>query len=95
MPDENENENVRTHETAGRRAPAGEGVSAPFAEDSGGPPQMSVFDGAGNESVVTLGVNEDGRVAEGTGATLEDARKDAGMGDSVIGDDFETENAPK
>lgn len=79
----------------GHRAPEGEGVSAPFAADSGGPPQMSVFDGAGNESVVTLGQNEDGRVAEGTGATLEDAMADAEKGDTLLGDDFDPKHAPK
>ncbi|MGI8683745.1 MAG: hypothetical protein ACR2MO_01345 [Acidimicrobiales bacterium] len=79
----------------GHRVPEGEGISAPLAAESGGPPQTSVFDGAGNESVVTLGVNEDGRVAEGTGATLDDAMKDAEQGDSLLGDDFDPKHAPK
>ena len=74
---------------AGRRAPEGEGVSAPLSKDSGGPPQMSIFDGAGNESVVVLGQNEeDGRVGQGAGATLEDAKEDARTGDSLLSDDF-------
>jgi len=79
----------------GHRVPEGQGVSAPFAAESGGPPQMSVFDGAGNESVVTLGVNEDGRVAEGTGADLDEAMKDAAKGDSLLGDDFDPKHTPK
>lgn len=74
---------------AGRRAPEGEGVSAPLSTDSGGPPQMSIFDGAGNESVVTFAENDkDGRIGEGAGATLEDAQADARDGDSLLGDDF-------
>jgi len=77
-----------THATAGRRAPVGEGVSAPFAADSGGPPQTSVFDGAGNESVVVLTDNKDGRTAEGTGETLADALKDAHDGHGRLGDAF-------
>lgn len=72
----------------GRRAPEGEGVSAPTAAESGGPPQTSVFDGAGNESVVVLDQNEEGRVAEGAGATLADAVDDAQDGDSLLGDAF-------
>lgn len=88
-----ENEDIHTHETAGRRAPEGEGVSAPYAKDSGGPSQMSVFDGAGNESVVVVGENEDGQVAEGTGATLEDALKDTQKGDSRLGDAFNPKHA--
>jgi len=41
------------------RAGPGEGIRAPFAED-GEAPQISVFDGKGNESVVVAGQNEDG-----------------------------------
>lgn len=90
-----ENEDIRPHETAGRRAPDGEGVAAPFAKDSGGPPQMSVFDGAGNESVVVVGENEDGQVAEGTGATFDEALKDTQKGDSRLGDAFNPKHVPK
>lgn len=79
----------------GHRVPEGQGVSAPLAAESGGPPQMSVFDGAGNESVVTLGVNEDGQVAEGTGADLDEAMKDATKGDSILGEGFNPKHAPK
>ena len=89
---EKEDTNLRDR---GRRVPEGEGISAPFAADSGGPPQTSVFDGAGNESVVTLGQNEDGRVAEGTGATLEDAMDDATDGSTMLGKDFNPKHAPK
>lgn len=77
-----------THQTAGRRAPAGEGVLSPSADETGGPPQTSVFDGAGNESVVVLAENKDGQMHEGTGATLEDALEDAQTGDAVLGDAF-------
>lgn len=86
MSDENDGE--QQFRDRGRRAPEGEGVQAPFAAESGGPPQMSVFDGAGNESVVTLGQNEDGRVAEGTGATAADALTDAEDGKTLLGKDF-------
>lgn len=80
---------------AGRRAPQGEGISAPFSKDSGGPPQTSIFDGAGNESVVVLGRNEkDGRMAEGAGATLDDALEDARTGDTLLGEDFSPNKDP-
>lgn len=80
-----------THETAGHRVPAGEGISSPPVAESGGPPQTSVFDGAGNESVVVLAENKDGRMAEGTGDTLADALKDAHDGDTLLGDAFNPE----
>ena len=43
------------------RAGPGEGVRAPFAAESGGSPEISVFDGKGNESVVVMTESEDGR----------------------------------
>lgn len=83
-----DDDNLRLRNT-GRRAPEGQGHTAPLSTESGEPPQFSIFDGAGNESVVVLGENEkDGRVAEGTGATLEEAMDDARKGDTLLGDDF-------
>ena len=58
------------------RAGPGEGVRAPFAED-GGFAEMSVFDGAGNESVVRMTTDEDGNTAQGTGPDSETAAEDA------------------
>ncbi len=58
------------------RAGPGEGVRAPFAED-GGVAEMSVFDGAGNESVVRLTTDADGHTAQGTGPSSEAAAADA------------------
>ena len=63
-------------------APAGEGVEA---EDA---PQMSIYDGAGNETVVAMAENEQGRRAQGTGATAEEALEDAKSGDSILGKGF-------
>jgi hypothetical protein len=70
------------------RAPDGDGVRAGFADQTGGPPQMSVFDGKGNESVVVVGENEKGDPAKGTGPTTADALADAEKGDSQIGSDL-------
>lgn len=81
------------HATAGRRAPAGEGILSPTSDETGGPPQTSVFDGAGNESVVVVTENKDGEIVEGTGATLEDALKDADKGDNRLGDAFGTQHS--
>lgn len=68
------------------RAPAGDGVRAPFAKEGVGPPQMSVFDGKGNESVVVVGQNEKGEPAKGSGPTTADALDDAKIGEAQIGD---------
>jgi len=50
------------------RAGAGEGVRAPFATETG-VSEISVFDGAGNESVVRTQGGEGGRRVQGTGPT--------------------------
>ena len=49
------------------RAGPGEGRRAPFVADGGEAAEMSVFDGAGNESVVRLSSAAEGRTARGTG----------------------------
>lgn len=69
---------------AGRRAPEGQGAAGPV-----GTGETSIFDGAGNESVVILDRNEaDGRIAEGAGATREDAQEHARKQDSLLDDAF-------
>jgi hypothetical protein len=66
------------HETAGE----GEGVR------SEGPEEMSVFDGAGRESVVAIGEDETGRRKQGTGASSEEAARDMKDASEPIGEDF-------
>lgn len=58
------------------RAGEGEGVRAPFVTETG-VSEMSIFDGAGNESVVRHVGTEDGRQAQGAGPSSEEAAKDA------------------
>ena len=62
-------------------APADEGVD-------GGADEMSIFDGAGNETVVAMADDESGRRAQGTGATREEALADAQSGDDLLGEGF-------
>jgi len=70
------------------RAGDGEGVRAPFAQDTGGPPQQSVFDGAGNETVVTTVSDEQG-TRQGTGASAAEATEDAASGErNMVGEGF-------
>ncbi len=59
------------------RAGPGEGARAPFIADGGDVAEMSVYDGAGNESVVRLTTDAEGRTAQGTGPSSEAAAKDA------------------
>ena len=71
------------------RAPQGEGGRAPYVRDGNEHPEMSIFDGAGNESVVILATDEDGVVREGTGPDRESALKDAQKGPKGgLGKDF-------
>ena len=65
-----------------KRAGAGEGIRAPFAQDTGGPAQSSVFDGKGNESVIVYGENEDGQPAQGTGPDVASAEAEVADGDA-------------
>jgi len=58
------------------RAGPGEGVRAPFADETG-VAEMSVFDGKGNESVVRVSTDADGNTAQGTGPSSEAAAADA------------------
>jgi len=71
-----------------RRAGPGEGIRAPFAQDTGGQAQTSVFDGKGNESVVVFGENEDGRPSQGTGQDLSSAEAEVASGDAHPGSGF-------
>ena len=73
------------------RAPEGEGVRAPLAEDGADNAQISIFDGAGNESVVVLADDDKGMPREGTGPDAESALADARDPKSVIGDAFSPE----
>ena len=68
------------------RAAPGEGARAPLAQDTGGKPQFSSFDGKGNERVVVLGENEKGQPAQGVGPDAASAQADAEGGDTQIGD---------
>jgi hypothetical protein len=58
------------------RAGPGEGVRAPYATETG-VSEISVFDGAGNESVVRTVGGEDGRRVQGTGPTSAAAEENA------------------
>ncbi len=63
------------------RAPEGEG----FRSDS--PGQYSIYDGKGNETVVSLDEGAEGKPKLGTGPTAADAQKDVGS-DEPIGEGF-------
>lgn len=72
------------------RAAPDEGVRAPFSTESGEAPQISIFDGKGNETVVVAADNKDGIPSQGTGATAEEALADAQKlrGGNTLGDGF-------
>lgn len=70
------------------RAGPNEGVRAPLSRDSGGPPQISVFDGKGNESVVVVDENEEGKLSQGTGPDAASAAESAKDPGDTLGPDF-------
>ena len=61
-------------------------MRAPLAEETG-VSEISIFDGKGNESVVRHTRTEDGRVAQGAGASSEEAAEEADelLKDSRVG----------
>ena len=70
------------------RAGPGEGIRAGFAQETGGVPQMSVFDGKGNESVVLMAQDDEGKGAQGSGPGAEAAHDEAVEGDADPGSAF-------
>lgn len=70
------------------RAGPDEGVRAPFSTESGEPPQISIFDGKGDESVVVAADNDAGIPSQGTGASAEEALADAKDPSDTLGEDF-------
>ncbi|MFN2608748.1 MAG: hypothetical protein ABR511_12805 [Acidimicrobiales bacterium] len=79
---------VGQSDTDTHRAPEGEGVRAPLAQHGADHPEFSVFDGAGNETVVAVTTNDDGKVVQSTGATSAEAMKAAGKQDERLGKGF-------
>ncbi len=69
------------------RAPEGEGSDSD-PNDGSTPPQMSIYDGKGNESVVVLTVDAEGKPSQGAGAALKGALKDAKTADGGLSDAF-------
>ena len=70
------------------RTPPGEGSETPLSEKEGGPAEMSLYDGMGNETSAVLTEDEQGFPRQGTGKDREDAIEDAKDPDSVIGQGF-------
>ena len=77
--------------TEARRAPEGEGNRAPMAQYEGGEPQFSIFDGSGNEDVVVVTPNPDGKPVAATGHTADEARDSVDKMDGMIGDGYSPE----
>lgn len=70
------------------RAGPGEGIRAPLAQEGADHAEMSVFDGAGNEQVVVVADDEEGRLGEGTGDSSAEAMDDARKSGDRLGQGF-------
>jgi hypothetical protein len=71
-----------------KRAPEGEGSRAPLTSEGGENPQFSIFDGSGNEQVVVVTEDEQGKPIEPTGDTADEALKSVKKMDTGIGPGF-------
>jgi hypothetical protein len=69
------------------RTPPGEGSEAAMSEGTGQPAEMSLYDGAGNETTSVLTEDAEGRPRQGTGETTEEAIQEARSG-KPIGEAF-------
>ena len=67
------NNPIEESDTDLHRAGPGEGVRAPLTTEGADHAEYSIFDGKGNEQVVVVGDNKEGRPAQGTGDSSEDA----------------------
>ena len=74
------------------RAGPDEGVRAdnPGSADEPGPIQNSIFDGKGNEQVVVVGDNKEGRPVQATGDSSEEAQAKVADQDDLLSPAFET-----
>ncbi len=70
------------------RAPEGEGNLSPSMDEGNDRPEMSVFDGKGNESVAVLGEDEDGNRTISTGPDRASAVEGLADPDERIGEDY-------
>jgi hypothetical protein len=87
QPDGRDATGVSDHEQ--HRSGPGEGQDAPFAADAGHA-EFAVFDGKGNESVVVVTENEQGKVVESAGESSAEAMKKAGKQEERIAPVFNT-----
>ena len=80
------------------RAGEGEGVRAPYAEETG-VSEISVFDGKGNEKVVRTVGDASGQRTQGTGDSSAEAAADAEKllkkGGQTVGEGFQPVNTEK
>jgi len=70
------------------RAGEGEGVRAPLAQDGADHSEFSVFDGQGNEQVVVVDTNDDGKLVQSTGNSSAEATKGVKKLKKRLGDAF-------
>ncbi len=93
MPANNDDHQAAIEEDAQEdmgRADSDEGIRASLASEGADHAEMSVFDGAGNESVVVVTDDDEGQVSQGTGGSSEEAMADAKkpgqpLGDAIMG----------
>lgn len=67
------------------RAPEGEGNRAPLAQEGAENAQFSIFDGEGNEQVVVLTDDSEGKPVMPTGDTAAEAKSKADKGKTGTG----------
>ena len=73
-----------------KRADEGEGVRAPLAAEGADHAEFSIFDGKGNEQVVVVTENEEGKKVQATGDSSAEAAKKAGDQDVLASPAFDT-----
>ena len=85
-----QNNPIEEQDTEVHRAPPGEGVRAPLAQDGADHAEFSIFDGKGNEQVVVVGDYKEGKPVQATGDTAAEAASKVEDQDIALSPAFDT-----
>lgn len=85
-----QNNPIEEQDTEVRRAGPGEGVRSQLAQDGADHAEFSIFDGKGNEEVVVVGDNKEGKPVQATGASSAEAASKVEDQDIALSPAFDT-----
>jgi hypothetical protein len=85
-----QNNPIEEQDTPVHRAGPGEGVRAPLTGEGADHAEFSIFDGKGNEQVVVVGDNKEGKPVQATGDSAAEAQSKVADQDELLSPAFDT-----